>query len=154
MDPATDRTPKKLPVSSELFRSTVFFLPRLISLIHPSFPSPFQISHREPSHSSSPVHRSLARSTLADWSSSKPGSHSGPFDPTPTTALLGLLGQGENSTHSAALFVHIQPQRAQQCAKKTKKTKNKNGSELKFCFFWGGGTECTLNFRPPPNTSM
>lgn len=61
---------KMLPVSCELFRSTVFF-----PLPYPSnsslFPSPFQIPRREPSHSSSSVHRSLAESTLPDWSSSK-----------------------------------------------------------------------------------
>lgn len=54
-----------LPVSFELFRSSVFFpLPYLSN--SSLFASPFQISHREPSHSSSLVHRSLAKSTLPD----------------------------------------------------------------------------------------
>lgn len=86
-----------LPVSVELFRSTVF--PPLPYLSNSSlFPSPFQISHREPSHSSSLVHRSLANIMVPDWSSSKRGSNWRPFDP-----VLGLLGQGENSTDSSVL---------------------------------------------------
>lgn len=95
MDLATDHTPHKmLPVSFELFRSTVFsFLPYLS--YSSLFLSSFQISHREPSHSSSLVHRSLAMSTVPDWSSSKRGRISRPFDPR-----LGLLGQGENSSDS------------------------------------------------------
>ena len=69
--------PITLPVSSELFRSTVFS-----SAPYLSNSSLFQTSHREPLfHSSSSVHRSLARSTLADWSSSKRRSSSRPFDP-------------------------------------------------------------------------
>lgn len=56
----------------------LYFSLRLICLIHPS---PFQISHREPSYSSSLVHRSLAKSMLADWKSSKRGSYSRSFDP-------------------------------------------------------------------------
>lgn len=89
MDPASDHTLKILPVSFELFRSTVFS-PRRICLIHPS---PFQISPRErPPHLPPCVHRSLAKSTVADWSSSKKRSSSGPFD-----FILRLPGQGETA---------------------------------------------------------
>lgn len=80
------------------YLGALYFSLCLIFLIHLFFPSAFQTSHREPSHSFSLVHRSLAKSTLADWSASKRDSHSGPFDP-----FLGLLGQGENSPHSDAL---------------------------------------------------
>lgn len=54
------------------YLGAVYFFARLLSVSFiPLLPSPFKISHREPSHSSSSVHRSLAKSTLADWSSSK-----------------------------------------------------------------------------------
>lgn len=69
------------------YLGALYFFARLLSVSFiPLLPSPFKISHREPSHSSSSVHRSLARSTLADWSSSKwrEGGTQGPFDPPPT----------------------------------------------------------------------
>jgi len=111
MDPATYHAQHKMqPVSFELFRSSVVFFFFSSSYLSNSSlsPSPFQTSYREPSHSSSLVHRSLAKSTDPDWSPSKRGRISGPFDP-----LLSCLGQGENSTDiSLPLmhpFSHIQP---------------------------------------------
>ncbi len=89
-------------MSFELFRRTVFSpLPYLSN--SSLFPLPFQTSHRERLPLlCSLVHRSLAKSMVPDWSSSKRGSNSRTFDP-----LLGLLGQGENSTDSPALNVPL-----------------------------------------------
>lgn len=95
------------------------------------FSSPFQISRREPSHSSFLVHRSLAKSRLPYWSSSKRGSNSRPFDP-----LLGLLGQGENSTNSSALNARF--------------LAHSNVQKLAFLnFFFCYDKKQTLNSHPP-----
>lgn len=72
---------------------------------------------------------------VPDWSSSKGGSNSRIFDP-----LLGLLGQGENSTDSPALNA---PLLAHSTTMSTVICKNR------YLYFLGRDKKQTLNSRPP-----
>lgn len=136
MDLATDHT--KCCQSFELFRSSVFSFSPYLSYSS-LFLSPFQISHRDPSHSSSLVHRSLAMSMVPDWSSSKRGRISRPFDP-----LLGLLGQGENSLDSPGFNTPLLSHSTIMCTLKC--------FFLFFCCCLHCDKKQTLN-SPSPNTT-